>query len=182
MTTLEVFGRRTFSTNGNLRDMALWWPGIPYRHLSLHEHTFLKEVTYMHGHELFVWVHFGGHGGRNLHHLTQIRALGERKLFRLEFSYEPDADLGIVALARTKALAGRKEASADVAGTTFLIDGPGGEFINKVDIVYFVEVKKKRKKKKHQEAQETVTEVEEDAVRAAQKAESRNDFDQLTVS
>lgn len=185
MTALKIFGARTFPTNGNLRELARWWPEVPSTHLCLNEGTFLKETTYMQSIEPLVWVRFGGHGGRNLSHPSEIRGCGQRKLFRLDFVYELEAGLKSVVLGRTKAIPGTKRAQADIVTKKFFIDGPGGEFISKVDLLYDFEEsrrKKKRKRGDEEEVEPTAAEIEAATVRTAIKAERKNDFDHLTVS
>jgi hypothetical protein len=112
-----------------LRRSAIWYPDIPPPMLNLNESSFMPLQAYTWGFKPFFWACFGGPGGIYLTHLTKITSWGSGRLLRLDFSFDRDE---VPAECRRF---GQIKEGEDTERFEFVIDGPGGEVVDKV-VVY----------------------------------------------
>lgn len=113
-----------------LRNAGIWYPEIPGPDLCLHEQSFPPLDLYLDGYKppLF-WCHFGGPGGMYLSHLTRISATWSCGIRRMEFCFNTEVPAEFRSL-------GRLEAEASQKDFDFIIDGPGGERIESIEICH----------------------------------------------
>lgn len=135
-----------------LRRYALWYPKIPDESLNLHEDSFVnwrRHTTDLHFRPLF-WTHFGGPKGIYLKHLLGLRVLMcPGKLLSIQYDY----DNSVAGLRRSYedrlGADGYQKSHIHVenlgrwieddmpdekTAVRFSIDGPGGEYINAIEL------------------------------------------------
>ena len=113
--------------HGRLRRSALWYPDVPPPLVSLNEDFFIPLQSYTWGYRPLFWTRFGGPGGSYLSHLTKVTASWAGGLLRMDFSFDrevPDECRRF----------GRHEDSENERVIEFLVDGPGGEVIDQVEV------------------------------------------------
>lgn len=108
----------------SLRDIELWFPGIPGHHLLLNEYPTLMADYY----RPLCWVSFGGAGGEYLKSLTGMMAYGRGSIRHIEFSYDTN---DVPAQIRKQNV---YEIFKGQATTHFPIDGASGETIDAVEV------------------------------------------------
>ncbi|KAE8147809.1 hypothetical protein BDV25DRAFT_159511 [Aspergillus avenaceus] len=113
----------------SLRDTAMWSAGIPDQSLFLNEASHTGALPRPTKYQPLFWVHFGGPKGALLSSLVQISAVYWLKtLMGFAFRYETDDGPGDGQWLQQCSGGFRRLVS------NFSIDGPGGEFIEKVEI------------------------------------------------
>jgi hypothetical protein len=120
----------------NLQSGALWYPDIPPPTLCLNQDAFfpararfVAQIQY----KPLIWCHFGGTGGKYLAHLTRVSVTSGGGTRRIAFFFGEVEDVPTEcrSLGRLGGLAAAAGRGADI---DFLIDGPGGERIEAVEI------------------------------------------------
>ena len=107
----------------------MWYPSIPEPILNLHEHAFFDRSLHIETCKPLCWTHFGGCGGIYLRHLVQIRAYYYSGITRIQFLYNADSPTPVQNL-------GKRYVANHPPPGKFDVDGPGGEFINGVDLYH----------------------------------------------
>ncbi len=114
--------------NDSLRRSAIWYPEIPRPTTSVNEEFYvpLKSSTWRY--KPIFWSNFGGPGGICLPHLTKVTGtLWGEAWMRMDFSFDIDVPPECQRF-------GRCEDFENSELIEFLVDGPGGEVIEKVEI------------------------------------------------
>ncbi|KAI0969761.1 hypothetical protein F4678DRAFT_438108 [Xylaria arbuscula] len=114
----------------SLRSLGLWYPDVPGSALSLNESSFMRPSDVSDGHNPLFWATFGGPGGKYLKHLIQISVTIGGGLRRIDFTY----DINVPAEHRSF---GHCPPRRYFSVVDFVIDGPGGEIINAIELDYF---------------------------------------------
>ena len=110
----------------DLRRSAIWYPDVPPPTVSLNEEFYIPLESYKWGYRPLFWSSFGGPGGIYLPHLTKVTGSGAG-LLRMDFSF----DIEVPAVSQ---MFGRREDGEEENLVGFLVDGPGGEVIDKVEV------------------------------------------------
>jgi hypothetical protein len=110
----------------NLRNSAVWYPDVPTPTLCLNDEAFPSGKTFQSEYKPLFWCHFGGPGGRNLAHLTNIAVTRSDDLRGIDFSFDTEVP-------REHRSFGRRKKSFWET-TDFPIDGPGGERISSIEM------------------------------------------------
>lgn len=98
--------------------------------LILNENSFGPRVNCIGQFRPVFWTHFGGPGGIYLHSLMKISVVWDGGIRRIDFHHNQSVPLECQRL-------GRHTPSAYAHTIDFLIDGPGGEVIETVEICQF---------------------------------------------
>ncbi|KAK1671768.1 hypothetical protein BDP55DRAFT_675361 [Colletotrichum godetiae] len=110
-----------------LRNLGMWYPEIPGPNLCLNEASFPPREHYLDGFKPLFWTSFGGPGGIHLRRLINLKViLGAAGIRRIDFTYDTPA------LDRAFGCQMPGEWTKEIE---FTIDGPGGEFINAIEIL-----------------------------------------------
>jgi hypothetical protein len=122
--------------NNSLRDTAIWYPYPPPPNLNLHEDFLVSSYMYKSGYRPLFWTRFGGPGGIYLANLVKISII--RVLRRMDFVFNcPGVPTGCQSFGRIHIDdpdSSEESEDEDDKPIEFLIDGPGGESIQKVEI------------------------------------------------
>lgn len=132
--TPSILPEEALPGRNDLRDSALWHPNVPAPTLCLNEDSFPQSDSYTSGYKPLFWCHFGGPGGRYLPHLTRILATwGFDGIQHFDFFFDTEVPAEHRSFGRMRA---RRD---DDLRTTFdfLIDGPGGERIQSIELGHF---------------------------------------------
>lgn len=124
-----------------LRHTALWYPNVPPRDINLNESYLSSDFWHDPSvYEPMSWVRFGGENGQRLRQLTNIQAIvGDIDIYcllQIAFQYGDDEvkvpkrenKLGMVYCGGLDEFETRT--------INFDIDGPGGELITAIDLLY----------------------------------------------
>ncbi len=109
------------------RRSAMWYPDVPAPIISLNEDFFIPLGSYTWGYKPLFWTCFGGPGGSYLPHLTKVTASCEVGLLRMDFSFDREVP-------HESRRFGRHEDPRFGKVVEFLVDGPGGEVIDQVEV------------------------------------------------
>lgn len=112
----------------SLRETALWYPSVPDPDLCLNDGSFTGENPFDSGYQPLCWVHFGGHKGVDLRSLTEVCVTRLGALCSIEFLYD------IKTTRKETQKLGRRISTMFSDVIRFPIDGPGGEFIESVEV------------------------------------------------
>ncbi|CAG8951381.1 hypothetical protein HYFRA_00007293 [Hymenoscyphus fraxineus] len=112
----------------SLHKTALWYPTIPPPILSLNEPSYTAGINLSAEYNPLFWTHFGGPGGCKLKHLTSVSFDVAQGFFGLKFHYGAGPGHETCKL-------GRYVHSDSSEEEHFLIDGPGGEVIESVEVI-----------------------------------------------
>ncbi|TDZ14321.1 hypothetical protein Cob_v012750 [Colletotrichum orbiculare MAFF 240422] len=111
-----------------LRNSGLWYPEIPASTLCLNEDSFLPRDHYMDGYKPLFWTSFGGPGGIYLRNLTELSVTwGGGGIRRIDFVHN-------TSVPREHGTFGCQPPEDWAKNIKFSIDGPGGEFIDTIDV------------------------------------------------
>ncbi|KAI1310075.1 hypothetical protein F5Y03DRAFT_403682 [Xylaria venustula] len=121
---------RQIPKDDSLRTFGSWYPDVPGPTLSLNDSSFIRPDIVSKGYRPLLWTIFGGPGGRYLSHLIRISVTIECGLRRIEFTYDIDVP------AEYRNFGRFEPASSSSVVVDFVIDGPGGEIINGIEIEY----------------------------------------------
>ena len=99
--------------------------------MSLNEELYIPLESYKWGYRPLFWSSFGGPGGIYLAHLTKVTgSCWGAGWLRMDFSF----DIEVPAVSQ---MFGRREDAEEGNLVEFLVDGPGGEVINKVEVWHY---------------------------------------------
>ncbi|TDZ10344.1 hypothetical protein C8034_v012152 [Colletotrichum sidae] len=111
-----------------LRNSGLWYPEIPASTLCLNEDSFLPRDHYTDGYKPLFWTSFGGPGGIYLRNLTELSVTwGGGGIRRIDFVHN-------TSVPREHGTFGCQPPEDWAKNIKFSIDGPGGEFIDTIDV------------------------------------------------
>lgn len=134
MVSLSVAGLTVFQLSTplaqepSLRTTALWYPEVPGLDLRLNDESFTGENPSASGYQPLFWTRFGGPNGIYLQHLTDVRLIQLGNICSIEFNYDREY------IQKEVGKLGRRPFTNFTRVTQFPIDGPGGEFIQTVDV------------------------------------------------
>ena len=109
-----------------LRRSEIWYPEFPPLALNLNEDSFLPLQSYTWGYRPLFWACFGGPRGSYLPHLTKM-TVSWSGLRRIKFTFNIEVPV-------EQRTFGRQDDDEHTKLIEFLIDGPGGEIIERVEI------------------------------------------------
>jgi hypothetical protein len=117
----------------NLRDSAIWYPQPPPTTLNLNEHLLVAPDMYTSGYRPLFWTWFGGPGGSLLSKLVKIKIFGY--IGRIDFIFScPGMTTECQSFGRIDIDDSEETENEQDKAVEFMIDGPGGETINRVEI------------------------------------------------
>ena len=116
--------------DSDLRRLAIWHPDVPPRRLNLNERFVVAPDAYTWGYTPLFWTYFGGCGGVNLAALEKITIRGASGSIHFSFS-NPEVPDECRSFGRTADYA---DLDNETEAIELLIDGPGGELIDKVEL------------------------------------------------
>lgn len=143
MKTLETprrIGIKWLREGDTLRNSALWFPDVPPDELDLNQNHISSELSPdPRLYQPLIWIQFGGRDGQKLQNLIKIEVLFDDIWpFQILFHYEsedkrpaPPVQLGYL-----PCWLHPSHASTWSHRTEFAIDGPGGEMITDIDLLY----------------------------------------------
>lgn len=115
----------------SLRHSALWYPHVPPSTVDLNEASFQEPGTHVSGFKPLFWTRFGGPGGMYLRNLVKLTIV-DFHTGRINFTFDsPDVPTECRSFPPCKDFK-RNPKHTGIAELT--IDGPGGEFIDKIEI------------------------------------------------
>ena len=114
----------------HLRRLAIWYPDVPPRRLNLNERFFVAPDAYTWGYAPLFWTCFGGCGGVYLAALEKITIRGASGCIYFSFA-NPEVPDECRSFGRIAEYADRDD---ETEAIELLIDGPGGEIIDKVEL------------------------------------------------
>ncbi len=116
--------------DSDLRRLAIWHPDVPPRGLNLNESFVVAPDAYTWGYSPLFWTYFGGRGGVYLEALEKITI--RRASGCIHFSF---ANLEVPDECRSFGrIANYVDRDDETESIELLIDGPGGEIIDKVEL------------------------------------------------
>jgi hypothetical protein len=124
---------------GLLKNYAAWWPDVPSYQLDLNERYMSHKLSFDYrDYRPLVWTHFGGNKGQLLRQLIRVEGfvadLGYDCLFQIRFHYHDKAtnssDMEIWGWEHWK------YQDFHIKLVVFDIDGPGGEYLTGIDLLY----------------------------------------------
>lgn len=124
----------------NVRNSALWYPRPPPPSLNLNEDFLLAPDLYTSGYRPLSWTWFGGPGGSFLANLVKVRFICD--IGRIDFTFNrPDVptecqSFSRIYIGRPFDSEAENEHEKLCRPNDFLIDGHGGETINKVEVCH----------------------------------------------
>lgn len=110
----------------------MWYPTVPHLDMSLNEKSVPWLNRLLKGYKPVIWTHFGGAGGKDLRSLTLIRVLFRKGQGMEGIEFCHGTPFGINQVKKL----GKPYRERSDAFLEFAVDGPGGEFINGVDLFY----------------------------------------------
>ena len=109
----------------SLQSTALWYPSVPSPDLHLNDESLTGAHPCTAAYEPLIWTQFGGPKGASLHNLTEVRLNSFNELAGIEFDYKQTTPIDTMKL-------GRHDMTVPCDTQTLSIDGPGGEYIQRV--------------------------------------------------
>jgi hypothetical protein len=121
-----------FGSHGDydLRRLAIWYPDVPPRKLNLNESFAVAPDAYARGYAPLFWTWFGGRGDIYLAALEKITIGAVSGCIHFSFA-NPEVPDECRSFGRAAKYADRDKESQPIE---LLIDGPGGEVIDKVEL------------------------------------------------
>jgi hypothetical protein len=114
----------------DIQASAFWYPKIPGSATCLNSSPVLYIPRLLENYEPIFWSHFGGPAGTYLRHLTGVGVLHGGGVEQFRFFYDSSS------VPADNLILGLRRANSRAEMIHFPVDGPGGETIEQVDLLY----------------------------------------------
>ncbi|VUC25839.1 unnamed protein product [Clonostachys rosea] len=132
--------RAELAASTDFVNSALWHPKIPGNGLFVNYDSLTPTNELMSAYRPIIWTHFGGPRGIYLRALTGIRVIYESRsggyggnILQMKYQYVHEGACKPGALEPLGRYEPRRHTGVEIC---FSVNGPGGDFINRVDMLY----------------------------------------------